>query len=164
MAKQSAVQHEPTVIHSTFVLERNYAQSPERVFSAFSFAAKRRRWFADGDHNEVELFEQDFRPGGTERQRYRFKEGSPLPGKTLTNEGTYQDIVENRRIMMTTAMVIEGKPVSAAVITFELLPAESGTDLICTHQDAFFEGADGPDLRAKGWRDLLGRLDKELLG
>ena len=147
MAKQSAVQHEPTVIHSTFVLERNYAQSPERVFSAFSFAAKRRRWFADGDHNEVELFEQDFRPGGTERQRYRFKEGSPLPGKVLTNEGTYQDIVENRRIVMTTAMAIEGKPVSAAVITFELLPAESGTDLICTHQGACLEGSGGPEMR-----------------
>jgi uncharacterized protein YndB with AHSA1/START domain len=162
MAKQSAVQHEPTVIHSTFVLERNYAQSPERVFSAFSFAAKRRRWFADGDHNEVELFEQDFRPGGTERQRYRFKEGSPLPGKTLTNEGTYQDIVENRRIMMTTAMAIEGKPVSAAVITFELLPAESGTDLICTHQGAFLEGSGGPEMREAGWKFLLDKLGKVL--
>ena len=62
MTKQSTVQHEPTVVHSTFVLERNYPQSPERVFSAFSFAAKRRRWFADGDQHEVELFEQDFRP------------------------------------------------------------------------------------------------------
>jgi len=36
--------------------------------------------------------------------------------------------------------------------------------LICTHQDAFFEGADGPDRREKGWQDILARLDKELLG
>lgn len=162
MAKQPAVQHEPTVIHSTFVLERNYPQSPERVFSAFSFAAKRRRWFADGDHHEVELFEQDFRPGGTERLRYRFKEGSPLPGKTLTNEGVYQDIIENRRIVMATAMTLEGKPISASLVTIELLPAASGTDLICTHQGAFFEGSGGPEMREAGWKSLLDKLGKVL--
>jgi uncharacterized protein YndB with AHSA1/START domain len=158
MAKQSAVQPDLAVVHSTFVLERNYPQSPERVFSAFSFAAKRRRWFTDSDHSDIELFEQDFRPGGTERLRYRFKEGTPLPGKVLANEGIYQDIVENRRIVMATHMALEGKSISASLITIELAPAESGTDLICTHQGAFFEGSGGPEMREHGWKVLLDRL------
>jgi uncharacterized protein YndB with AHSA1/START domain len=162
MAKQSAVQPDLAVVHSTFVLERNYPQSPERVFSAFSFAAKRRRWFADGDHHEVELFEQDFRPGGMERMRYRFKEGSPLPGKILTNEGIYQDIVENRRIVTASAMTLEGKPISASLVTIELLPAGSGTDLICTHQGAFLENSGGPEMREAGWKFLLDKLGKVL--
>lgn len=162
MAKQSAVQPELAVVHSTFVLERNYLQSPERVFSAFSFAAKRRRWFAESDHHDIELFEQDFRPGGTERLRFRFKEGTPLPGKVLTNEGTYQDIVENRRIVMATHMTIEGKVVSASLVTIELVPAKDGTDLICTHQGAFFEGSGGPEMREHGWKVLLDKLGQVL--
>ena len=36
----------------------------------------------------------DFRVGGSERARYRFKEGTPFPGTALTNDGSYQDIVE----------------------------------------------------------------------
>jgi hypothetical protein len=41
------------------------------------------------------------------------------------------------------------------------LPSEAGTDLIFTHQGAFFEGADGPEMREAGWRKLLDRLTEE---
>jgi hypothetical protein len=44
------------------------------------------------------------------------------------------------------------------LLTVEFLPSETGTDLILTHQGAFFEGADGPEMRAVGWRKLLERL------
>jgi uncharacterized protein YndB with AHSA1/START domain len=162
MAKQSAVQGDLAVVHNTFVLERTFPQSPERVFSAFAFAAKRRRWFAEGENHDVELFEQDFRPGGTERVRYRFKEGSPLPGMILTNEGIFQDIIENRRIVMATAMTLGDKRISASLVTIELVPAQSGTVLICTHQGAFFEGSGGPEMREAGWKTLFDKLAKSL--
>jgi uncharacterized protein YndB with AHSA1/START domain len=162
MAKHTAVQSDLAVVHSTFVVERNYPQSPERVFSAFAFAAKRRAWFAEGENHDVELFEQDFRPGGTERVRYRFKEGSPLPGMTLTNEGIYQDIIENRRIVTAMAMTLGDKRISASLVTIELLPAQTGTDLICTHQGAFFEGSGGPEMREAGWKTLFEKLAKVL--
>jgi uncharacterized protein YndB with AHSA1/START domain len=57
-----------SVIHSTFVIERNYPTTPEKVFAAFSDPAKKRRWYADGEGSEAEMFEMDFRVGGSERQ------------------------------------------------------------------------------------------------
>jgi uncharacterized protein YndB with AHSA1/START domain len=153
---------EQSVIHSTFVIERSYPKSPERVFAAFADTAKKRRWFAEGENHEVEEFEMDFRVGGAERIRYRFKEGTPFPGVALTNEGRYQDIVLNRRLVTASTMTLGDKRFSASLVTVELLPADQGTLLICTHQGAFFEGADGPQMREAGWRQLLEQLAKEL--
>ncbi|HEY3835195.1 MAG TPA: SRPBCC family protein [Bryobacteraceae bacterium] len=152
--------NEPTVIHSTFTIERSYPKPPEQVFAALQDPAKKRRWFAEGDHHDVEEFQMDFRVDGYERMRYRFKQGSPLPGATLVNEGQFQDIVPNRRVVESSTMTIGDKRISASLVTIELLPTETGTDLICTHQGAFFEGADGPQMREAGWRSLLERLGK----
>jgi uncharacterized protein YndB with AHSA1/START domain len=153
---------EQSVIYSTFVIERSYPKPPERVFSAFGDAAKKRRWFAESKNHEVEEFEMDFRVGGAERARYRFKEGTPFPGVALTNDGSYLDIVPNRRVVTASTMALGDKRISASLVTVELLPTDQGTDLICTHQGAFFEGADGPQLREAGWRHLLEQLSKEL--
>lgn len=153
---------EQSVIHNTFVIERSYPKPPERVFAAFADATKKRRWYGEGEHHELEEFEMDFRAGGAERVRSRFKEGTPFPGVELMHEGSYQDIVLNRRIVIASAMSFGGRCVSASLVTFEFLPTDKGTDLICTHQGAFFEGADGPQIREGGWRTLLEKLAKEL--
>ena len=150
-----------SVIHSTFVIQRNYPTPPEKVFSAFADSVKKRRWFAEGEHHEVEDFQMDFRVGGAERHRYRFKETTPFKGLEITNEGSYQDIVPNRRVVTASNMTFGDKRISAALVTIEFLPAGNGTDLICTHQGAFFEGSDGPQMREAGWRKLLEKLDKE---
>jgi uncharacterized protein YndB with AHSA1/START domain len=153
---------QPSVIHSTFVIERSYPKLPEAVFAAFSDPAKKRRWSAEGSSHEVEEFHMDFRVGGAERARYRFKKGTPFEGVALTSDGRYQDIVPDRRVVIGSTMSLGEKCISAALITFELLPTDKGTDLIFTHQAAFFEGADGPQIREGGWRHLLDQLAKEL--
>jgi uncharacterized protein YndB with AHSA1/START domain len=150
--------NEPSVIHSTFVIERNYPKPPEIVFSAFADPAKKRRWFAEGEKHEVEEFEMEFRVGGTERARYRFKEGTPFPGVALINEGKFHDIVPNRRVVTASTMSLGDRRISASLVTIELLAADGGTGLICTHQGAFFEGSDGPQMREAGWRKLFDRL------
>ncbi len=153
---------EQSVIHNTFVIERSFPKPPEVVFAAFSDPARKRRWFGEGENHDVEAFEMDFRNGGTERLKYRFKAGSPLAGMVLTNEGRFQDIVPNQRLLTSSTMEIGGKPVSVALVTIELLPTEIGTDLICTHQGAFFEGSGGPEMREMGWRSLFEKLANEL--
>ena len=153
---------ERSVTHSTFVIERSYPTTPERVFAAFADPAKKRRWFREDSGLEVEEFEMDFRVGGIERSRFRSKEGTPLKGAAVTNDTTYQDIVPNRRIVIAYTMTIGDQRISASLATFEFLPAKNGANLVFTEQAAFFEGADGPQMREEGWRKLLDQLAKEL--
>jgi len=61
-------------------------------------------------------------------------------------------------------MSLGDRHISASLVTFEFLPTDSGTDLIFTHQGAFFEGSDGPAMREAGWRKLLGQLNREVGG
>lgn len=155
---------QPTTIHSTFVIERSYPATPERVFSAFSDPAKKRRWYAEGEHHQLESYELDFRVGGSERFSSRFKQGTPLEGLTLANENIYQNIVPNRRVVFASKMSVAGNCISASLGTFEFLPSDAGTDLILTFQSAFFEGSDGPEMREEGWRKLLDKLSSEVAG
>ena len=151
----------PSVIHNTFVIQRSYPASPERVFAAFADGAKKRRWFAESDHHDIEEFAMDFRVGGQERAVYRFKGGTPFAGVVLSADGIYLDIVPGRRVVSGSTMSVGDKRISASLVTIELLPAGQGTELICTHQGAFFEGSDGPAMREAGWRKLLERLPTE---
>lgn len=153
---------EQSVVHSTFVVERSYAKAPEVVFDAFADPAKKRRWFGEGEHHTLEEFRMDFREGGSDLARYRFGENTPFPGVELKNAETYEDIVENRRIVMASTMVMGGRRISASLVTVEFLPAAGGTDLVCTFQGAFFEGSDGPQIREAGWKSLFDKLGKEL--
>jgi uncharacterized protein YndB with AHSA1/START domain len=150
---------EPTsVIHSTFVVERTYPVTPERAFAAFADPEQKRRWFAAGDNHDVEHYELDFRVGGKERACLRFNEGTPLGGQLCTNDIGYLDIVPDHRIVFASAMAIGEKCISASLATVEFLPSDDGTDVIFTHQGAFFEGSGGPQMREAGWRKLLSRL------
>ena len=148
---------EKSVVHSTFVIERNYPAPPERVFAAFSDPKKKRRWFAEGENVEIGTFEMDFRVGGIERAHFRSKEG-----RSFTNDTVYRDIVPNRRIVIAYNMSMDHKCFSSSLATFELLANEKATDLIFTEQAAFFEGADGTVMRESGWRLLLEQLAREL--
>ncbi|MGB8261517.1 MAG: SRPBCC family protein [Terracidiphilus sp.] len=150
------------VVHSTIVLERKLTAAPERVFEAFANGTMKRRWFANAAQNEVEEFAVDCRVGGEERLRYRFKEGTPLPGAVLESRGTYLEIVPGRRIVSSSTMALGGRVFSASLVTVELIPDGAGTELVVTHQGAFFEGADGPAMREQGWRTLLDSLEATL--
>jgi uncharacterized protein YndB with AHSA1/START domain len=151
-----------SVTHCTFVIERTYGSAPERVFSAFSDPVKKRRWFVEGEKRDVLEFEMDFRVGGREVIRSRFKEGTLFPGAELVNHTTYQDVVPNQRIVLAYTMSMGDRRFSASLATLEFLPAEKGTLVIFTDQGAFFEGADGPKIREEGWSKLLEQLAKEL--
>lgn len=151
-----------SVVHSTFLIERDYPAKPERVFACFSDPVKKRRWFVEERGMTVERFEMDFRVGGHDCVRFRFKEGTPFPGAAMVNETTYQDIVPDRRIVLAYTMTLGERRISASLSTFEFIGTTGGTNLVFTEQAAFFEGADGPEMRQDGWRKLLEKLAGEL--
>jgi uncharacterized protein YndB with AHSA1/START domain len=151
---------EPKVVHGTFVVERKFTQPVGVVFDAFSDPAKARRWYAGDGSSDVSEFSLDFREGGIERLVYRMGPQTPFPGVALENEGRFQEIVPGERIVVASAMKLGGRRISVSQVTFELLPTEEGTDLICTHQGAFLPGSDGPKIREQGWNTLLDRLQK----
>ena len=147
----------PSVVHSTFVIERSYPHPPSRVFAAFSHTATRRRWFAEGEGWHIDEFTVDFRAGGLETSRFRFKDGPPVRNDTI-----YEDIVADRRIVFAYVMTVNDQRISASLATVELLPEGGGTRLIYTEQGAFFDGSDGPIGRERGCRELYEKLAEEL--
>jgi uncharacterized protein YndB with AHSA1/START domain len=146
-----------SVVHSTFSIERMYPSPPSRVFAAFSNQGTKRRWFAEGEGWEVDEFTLDFRVGGREVSRFRFKGGPPM-----SNDTVYLDIVPDRRIVFAYTMTVGDKRISVSLTTVEIAPSGDGTRLVYTEQGAFFDGADKPEGREAGCRELLEKLGEEL--
>jgi uncharacterized protein YndB with AHSA1/START domain len=153
---------DPNTVHNTFVIDRHYPYPQETLFRAFSDPARKRRWFADSDERAAEEYEMDFRIGGMERVLYRMGPSTPFPGVALSSVGTIQDIVPNRRVVIAQTMSLGDHRISSALVTVEFLPNAAGSDLIFTHQAAFYEGSDGPKMREGGWQSIFDRLDKAL--
>jgi predicted dehydrogenase len=80
------------------------------------------------------------------------------PQSLLADLSTF---VPGRRVVFASTMAVGEKCISATLATIELLSSGTGTNLIFTHQGAFFEGADGPEMREEGWQKLLKRLTAE---
>ena len=149
------------VVHSTFVVERKLNASPEHVFASFSDATSKRQWFFESANHELLNHELEFKVGGRERAQMKMGAG-PIAGMVITNDTVYEDIQTNQRIVSAYRMSLDGRPFSAALATIELVPAGKGTDLVITHQGAYFEGSDGPEMRKQGWEHLVSKLVKEL--
>jgi uncharacterized protein YndB with AHSA1/START domain len=151
-----------SAVHDTFVLEREYSKPPEKVFSAFRDPGKKRRWYAESGAHDILSYELDFRIGGAEALQSRMKPGTPIAGAVLTWSQTFSDVIENRRIVFTQTLDRDGKRISCALMTVEFIASGAGCRLVFTHQAAFFDGADGPQMRKMGWQALLDNLDREL--
>jgi uncharacterized protein YndB with AHSA1/START domain len=140
-----------SVEHATFVIERVYDVSPDRVFAAWSDPQAKARWF-DGSEGEL-----DFRVGGWERGR-----GALQDGREYAFEALYRDIVPDRRIVYTYDMLVDGIRISVSVATAEFEPEGDGTRLVFTEQGAFLDGHEIPARREQGMGILLDALGQWL--
>ncbi len=148
-----------SVDYAKFEIERTIKASPARVFRAFEDPDAYVRWFMQGAHPDGTKFTHDFRVGGQEHSAFEIPDG---PGAgSYTNDTTYLDIVPEHRIAFGYAMARDGVRFSASLATFVLKSDGKGTKLTYTEQGAFFEGADGPEMRKGGWGGLLDALVEE---
>jgi uncharacterized protein YndB with AHSA1/START domain len=142
-----------SVLHHTFTVERTYAAAPARVFRAFEDPRIKRQWFIEGEGWEVEEYTFDFRVGGREFSRFRFRGGDEI-----TNDTTFFDIVPDQRIVIAYWMTMGDRRITTSLATIEFKPTGTGTKLVFTEQIVFLDGSDHPAQREEGTRELLEKL------
>jgi uncharacterized protein YndB with AHSA1/START domain len=144
---------ERSVTHSTFVLERTYPATPDRVFAAWSSRDAKTEWFGGPDEWVGDELTLDFRVGGREHVR-----GGPEGGPVHSYDAVYQDIVPDNRIVMTYEMHLGDTKISVSLATVEVAPVDGGTRLVYTEQGAYLDGYDDAGSREEGTNGLLDNL------
>lgn len=147
---------ERSVVHASFVVKRDFAASPARVFAAWADPKAKARWFGAPDEG-TDFHTLDFRQGGKEISR-----GNGPDGRRYTYAAVYLDIVENRRIVYAYDMLLEGERISVSLGTIEIIAQGNGTRLIYTEQGAFLDGRDRVEDREHGTRELFDALERSL--
>jgi uncharacterized protein YndB with AHSA1/START domain len=143
-----------SVTHATFVVERTYPASPDRVFHAWADPRAKALWFG-GPEGDEEL-DLDFRVGGKETSR------GTVNGSVFLYEATYHDIVEDQRIVYAYDMYMDDTRISVSLGTIELTPDGEGTRLVYTEKGAYLDGHDTPGQRQEGTESLMDALGESL--
>lgn len=139
--------------HATFVIEREYAHPPAKVFAAYADPRNKARWFVGPEGWEKSDFKSDFRVGGKESVS-----GGPPGGAVHKYNAEYWDIVENARIVLAYEMHMDATRISVSLGTTEFKASAKGTKLIYTEQGAYLDGYDDAGQREHGTRELLDQL------
>jgi uncharacterized protein YndB with AHSA1/START domain len=142
----SAVLESPS--QTSLRLTRQFPQSREKVFRAWTDPQALKHWFAPDASAEVKA-EIDLRVGG----KYKIvilKTG----GDRDCVGGIYREVQPSARLVFTWAW--ETTPERESLVTVELKDKDGGTELVLTHE-RFFDAA-ACERHTRGWTHLLGRL------
>jgi uncharacterized protein YndB with AHSA1/START domain len=145
---QAAVERFTT--HSTFVIERTFDASPQRVFDAWADPAAKAQWFGPPEKPDYSL---EFRVGGREHLTVRAPDGS-----IFTLDAVYQDIVPGRRIIHAYDMHRDDVRISVSLATIEVEPHGDGARLTLTEHGVYLDGHDTPQQREHGTIEMMNAL------
>lgn len=138
---------------STFVIERRYPVSTEKVFTAWSSAEAKSRWFAGPDGWQQVERTMDFRAGGRELLKGRFPDG-----KTSHFEARYHEVVKNQLIVYVYDMYVNDWKMSVSLASIEFLADSKGTRLLVTEQGVFFGSKEDAAGREHGTNWLVDKM------
>lgn len=142
-----------SAIHATFVVERVYAASPARVFSAFADPEQKAKWFHGPEEWGPPESGMDFRVGGEDYAVSR------PPGEPPHHfRSRYHDIVPDERIVYTYWMHHGDNLASVSVSTIEIRPEGPKTRLVITEVGVFLDGYYSAEGREDGTRQLMEQI------
>lgn len=142
-----------SVAHSSFVIEREFAAPPHRVFRAWSDAQAKRRWFVCHDDMVNTGYRLDFRIGGSETNQV-----VGPSGQTHRFDAHFYDIVDDERIVYAYDMHVGATRLSVSLVTVQFVATEHGTRMIFTEQVAFLDGHQQAEERIHGTEEGFERL------
>lgn len=141
-----------TVEHASFVIERTFDATASRVYDAWSDPAAKARWFGAGN----EAYSLDFRVGGREVTSGEHE------GDNYTYTATIHEIVPQERIVFAYDMDKNDLRISVSLVTVQLASNGGRTNMTYTEYCAYFDGADTPEQREHGTRELINALEESL--
>jgi uncharacterized protein YndB with AHSA1/START domain len=142
--------------HTDFVIEREFAVTPEAVFQAWADPLAKRLW-SDCHTEHTTDYRLDFRLHGHETHRVVYPDG-----RVQQIEKVYFDIDPNRRLVFTYDIRLDGRPLSVSLVTVEFSASARGTHMVYTEQLAYLDGHEDRAERLRGTEEGLDRLGLSL--
>ena len=153
-----------SITHDSFTIRKACGCTIDDLFAAFSERENKRSWYAEAPSHKTIEYDLDFKAGGNEVLEVEMLPSTPIAGAVLKWSSQYAEIQPCERIVFYQTTQLNGKTITTAVITCEFTAADAGSEVVLTHQAAFFEGADGPEMRRMGWEYLLTAMAATLPG
>jgi len=138
--------------HTDFVIEREFAATPEAVFQAWADPEAKRAW-SDCHPEHTTEYRLDFRPHGHESHRVVYPDG-----KVQDIEKVFFDIATGRRIVFAYDIRLDGRSLSVSLVTVEFFASQRGTRMVYTEQLAYLDGHEDRAQRLRGTEESLDRL------
>lgn len=141
-----------TANHTTLVIRRQLAASPEKVFEAWTKAEHLAQWMAPTAEMTTTVHELDLRVGG----RYRIEMRDPTRDEPYIVGGTYREVSPPNRLVFTWQWEKSFSPKNETLVTLTFTASGDGTELVLTHER--FADRETRDDHDKGWNGCLDRL------
>jgi len=133
------------------IIHRNYSASPQQVYAAWTDPKLASQFMCPEDVKSGKI-DMDVRVGG----KYRIEMLMPN-GETYVAYGVYKDVQPAKRLSMTWTWEEDNKAEEhETLLTIDLAPNGSGTDLTLTHEKLASQKS--ADDHTHGWNSILDKL------
>jgi uncharacterized protein YndB with AHSA1/START domain len=138
--------------HTDFVIQREFAATPQAVYQAWADPEAKRSW-SDCHAEHTTEYSLDFKLHGRETHQVNYPDG-----RIQRIEKVFFDIVPEQRIVFAYDIALDGRRLSVSLVTVEFFASRSGTRMVYTEQLAYLDGHEDRDQRMRGTEEGMDRL------